>query len=572
MNENGGKKRREWVKNAAIIFLSVMLVRTFFSNTFMNYALPEVAAQYVQSGTITAKIRGTGTVESGDPYNVKISETRTISSVLVKTGDKVEKGAPLLLLEDKESKELTDAQAALDKAMLDFELALLSGDISNSTFQNVQNGNVASINTYQSRIVAAEAEIDRWQKQVDEATNAINQLKTAQVNVDAGGTPDTGSEQNKVNAAQAALNSDEVKIAKDKISEWQAAQATCQATIDKYNENIASSVSGNGFVNQVTEDEYQLALKNREQYQSLINERQAFINNNPDKVKAYDEKVKALADANKALADKQNSKENSTNSLTVQTQNWQTELDKRNIQLKAAQDTKEQLLKDISTELNLDYQLDSLQKQRDDIAKLQENAVGASIEAPISGTITSVTVKAGDEAQPDTALVTMQPEGKGFTMSFSVTNDQAKRLSVGDKADLVNSWRYSDMDITLASIKPDTTDPGQKKLLTFDITGDEVTPGQSLNVSVGQKSANYDLIVPNSAIREDSNGKFILIVESKSSPLGNRYVATRVDVEVLASDDTQSAVSGALYGSEFVITTSTQPVEAGKLVRLANNS
>lgn len=546
MNENGGKKRREWVKNAAIIFLSVMLVLTFFSNTFMNYSLPEVAAQYVQSGTITAKIRGTGTVESGDPYNVKISETRTISSVLVKTGDKVEKGAPLLLLEDKESKELTDAQAALDKAMLDFELALLSGDISNSTFQNVQNGNVASINTYQSRIVAAEAEIDRWQKQVDEATNAINQLKTAQVNVDAGGTPDTGSEQNKVNAAQAALNSDEVKIAKDKISEWQAAQATCQATIDKYNENIASSVSGNGFVNQVTEDEYQLALKNREQYQSLINERQAFINNNPDKVKAYDEKVKALADANKALADKQNSKENSTNSLTVQTQNWQTELDKRNIQLKAAQDTKEQLLKDISTELNLDYQLDSLQKQRDDIAKLQENAVGASIEAPISGTITSVTVKAGDEAQPDTALVTMQPEGKGFTMSFSVTNDQAKRLSVGDKADLVNSWRYSDMDITLASIKPDTTDPGQKKLLTFDITGDEVTPGQSLNVSVGQKSANYDLIVPNSAIREDSNGKFILIVESKSSPLGNRYVATRVDVEVLASDDTQSAVSGGV--------------------------
>ena len=572
MNENSGKKRREWVKNAAIIFLSVMLVLTFFSNTFMNYSLPEVAAQYVQSGTITAKIRGTGTVESGDPYNVKISETRTISSVLVKTGDKVEKGDPLFLLEDKESKELKDAQAALDKAMLDFELALLSGDISNSTFQNVQNGNVASINTYQSRIVAAEAEIDRWQKQVDEATNAINQLKTAQVNVDAGGTPDTGSEQNKVNAAQAALNSDEVKIAKDKISEWQAAQATCQATIDKYNENIASSVSGNGFVNQVTEDEYQLALKNREQYQSLINERQAFINNNPDKVKAYDEKVKALADANKALADKQNSKENSTNSLTVQTQNWQTELDKRNIQLKAAQDTKEQLLKDISTELNLDYQLDSLQKQRDDIAKLQENAVGASIEAPISGTITSVTVKAGDEAQPDTALVTMQPEGKGFTMSFSVTNDQAKRLSVGDKADLVNSWRYSDMDITLASIKPDTTDPGQKKLLTFDITGDEVTPGQSLNVSVGQKSANYDLIVPNSAIREDSNGKFILIVESKSSPLGNRYVATRVDVEVLASDDTQSAVSGALYGYEFVITTSTQPVEAGKLVRLANNS
>ena len=37
MNENG-KKKREWVKTAAIVFLSVMLVLTFFSNTIMNCA------------------------------------------------------------------------------------------------------------------------------------------------------------------------------------------------------------------------------------------------------------------------------------------------------------------------------------------------------------------------------------------------------------------------------------------------------------------------------------------------------------------------------------------------------
>ena len=572
MNENGGKKRREWVKNAAIIFLSVMLVLTFFSNTFMNYSLPEVAAQYVQSGTITAKIRGTGTVESGDPYNVKISETRTISSVLVKTGDKVEKGAPLLLLEDKESKELTDAQTALDKAMLTFELAMLGKDVSNSVYNNVQSGNISSMAAYQSRIVAAEAEIDKYQKSVNEAENALNQLKAAQANVEAGGTPDTSSEQAKVNEAQAILDSDEIKLAKDDITRWQNEKAACDAIIKKWHEGITESVSGNEIIGVVSQEEFDVATVNSSRYQELINEKQAFINNNPDKVTAYNNKITALNEAKKQLSDKGNSKVDSTNSLKVQTQNWQTEYDSRKAKLDVATAARDQLLTDISNELNLDFQLDDLKKQRDQIAKLQENAVGASIEAPIAGTITSVTVKAGDEAQPDTALVTMQPEGKGFTMSFSVTNDQAKRLSVGDKADLVNSWRYSDMDITLASIKPDTTDPGQKKLLTFDITGDEVTPGQSLNVSVGQKSANYDLIVPNSAIREDSNGKFILIVESKSSPLGNRYVATRVDVEVLASDDTQSAVSGALYGYEFVITTSTQPVEAGKLVRLANNS
>ena len=189
--------------------------------------------------------------------------------------------------------------------------------------------------------------------------------------------------------------------------------------------------------------------------------------------------------------------------------------------------------------------------------------------APITGTITSLNEKSGNEISD--IVATMQPEGKGYTLSFSVTSEQAKRLSVGDQAELVNSWRYQDTVITLTSIKPDPTNPSKSKLLTFDVDGTEVIAGQSLSVSVGQKSANYDMIVPNSALREDNNGKFVLKVDSKSSPLGNRYIATRVDVEVVATDDTQSAITGALYGYEFVITTSTKPVEAGKQVRLANN-
>ena len=50
--------RREWVKNAAIILLAGLLVLTFFSNTIMNRNLPEVATQYVNDGSINAKVRG----------------------------------------------------------------------------------------------------------------------------------------------------------------------------------------------------------------------------------------------------------------------------------------------------------------------------------------------------------------------------------------------------------------------------------------------------------------------------------------------------------------------------------
>ncbi len=229
----------------------------------------------------------------------------------------------------------------------------------------------------------------------------------------------------------------------------------------------------------------------------------------------------------------------------------------------------EELASRIGKVSGLEAAQEAVDKAQKLVDELTEKSIDAAIKAPIAGTVTTLNVVAGESTSPSDPVAVLQPAGKGYSLSFSVTNEQAKRLSVGDVADLVNAWRYDDVTVTLASIKPDTKEPGQKKLLTFDVSGN-VTAGQTLDLSVGQKSANYDLIVPNSAIREDNNGKFILIVESKPGPLNTRYIATRVDVEVLASDDTQSAISAALYGYEFVITTSTKPVEAGKQVRLAD--
>ena len=38
-------KKRELIKTIAIVFLAVLLVLTFFSQTIMNHSLPEVATQ-----------------------------------------------------------------------------------------------------------------------------------------------------------------------------------------------------------------------------------------------------------------------------------------------------------------------------------------------------------------------------------------------------------------------------------------------------------------------------------------------------------------------------------------------
>ena len=198
---------------------------------------------------------------------------------------------------------------------------------------------------------------------------------------------------------------------------------------------------------------------------------------------------------------------------------------------------------------------------------MESESVGATIVAPVEGTIVSLERVAGETTEKGEAIATIQVAGKGMSLSFSVTNAQAAKVNVGDKAELQNAWYYNDVMITLSKIKPDPEDPGKKKLLEFNVEG-LVQNGESLSVSVGQRSAEYEHVVPNSAIREDNKGKFILIIDEKTTPFGNRYKARRVDVEVLASDEINTAVSADLQGYEYVITTSNQPVKEGDQVRL----
>lgn len=565
MNEKS-TKRREWVKTAAIVFLSVMLVLTFFSQTIMNYSLPVVAAQYVNSGSITAKVRGTGTVEAGDPYNLELTETRVISSVAVKKGDVVEKDQVLFYLEDEDSEELKTAEKALDDALLAYEQAILNGEISNQVINNAQNGKVNSIAGYQARINAAnktesdaQATVDSLQAQINEIDRQLSLL--GYVNVDT--TAETAAVVNAENNLNSAKT--ELENAQAKLSSLQAELDKAKKVIFDYDNGI--TVSGNDpDVDAQNKADYQSAKATVNALPSQITGAQNTVNTWTGKVNEYQI---ALSNAQAALTAKTDNTAN-TNNLNTQKVNLAAQKTTADAALAKATEDKTQLIADIQAELSLGSQNENIATLREEVEKLRAEAVGAEVKAPIAGTVTTINYVAGEKTDAQTPLAVIQPEGKGFSLSFSVTADQAKRLSPGDPADIQNSWYYSDITATLAQIKNDPENPGKNKLLEFDITGD-VTNGQSLSLSVGQKSSNYDMIVPNSAIREDNNGKFILVVESKSSPLGNRYIATRVDVEVLASDDTQSAISGALYGSEFVITTSTKPVEAGKQVRLADN-
>lgn len=666
MDEKTASKRRDWVKNAAIIFLAVMLVLTFFSNTIMNYSLPEVATQYVQRGTITAKVRGTGTVEATDPYNVMVKESRVISSVAVKQGDTVEKDQVIYYLEDAESDELKKAEDELEDLELAYMKGLFGGTISPEIINKVASGRTDTFATYQAKVTdmvnrleAAKARVDECQKNVDALTlqstkdtnNATVNTKPDELNRDQA-TTDLASAQERferdkaetiaeLNAQISELTSqisDLEKLISNAQSSTSGSGTTATPAPNSYTdqrnraiENLRAKVKALGTADEGSaynridnssslddiKKEYDRLYdkrKNDSNYQTLFADYNAALlvlqnieDNASDINKNYGNNQTSLADKKAKLAKLQQELaevqaitassdggvQDAQNRLNQANRNiseitaansqasvaWQNRLADANAALKAAQavydllkQEQTELAADINAELDLSKASKDIQEKKDEIAKLKEKSEGSAIVAPVAGTISNLAYVAGETTKPEEAAAVIQVDGKGYTVSFSVTNEQSKKVQVGDVGELQNAWYYDDAMVTLAAIKPDPESNGQKKLLVFNVTGSSIQAGQSLNISVGQRSAEYELTVPNSAIREDKNGKFILIVESKSGPISNRYIATRVDVEVLASDDNNTAISAGLYGYEYVITTSTKPVEAGKQVRLNENN
>ena len=123
------------------------------------------------------------------------------------------------------------------------------------------------------------------------------------------------------------------------------------------------------------------------------------------------------------------------------------------------------------------------------------------------------------------------------------------------------------MQAVLTDIKNDTSAGSRNRIMVFSIKGD-VSPGTYVDLSIPCGSGNYDAIVPKSAVHEDNKGHFVLTVTSKNSPLGNRYYAERVDVEVLASDEISAAVSGGITAEDYVITNSSVSIKPGAQVRM----
>lgn len=643
-------KRREWVKTAAIIFLTIMLLLTFFSNTIMNYSLPEVSAKYVQSGSLSEQIRGTAAVEAAQQYEVKYTgASRVVQAVEVKQGDTVEKGQVLLRFEEGESPDLQQAQSDLEAKQDEYRTKLLDAGVDYSTDE-------LSIKNLQEDIARLKESLggsDDYLKKLDEQKaleDKINDL-TKQSNELTKESKAFEDELTHITEQLTALSSDdyeslddvyskELSPLYDNVVKYKAEKEKYDKKVEQITKELGKEVTNEDIINKQAEIEKlqsQLSSLNQKYLDALFDDKadiisinQSISDTNTDLGKARSElyelynkqttsnlisqKLKTATNNQTTFTNSFTNAENKLNlkkievskKLNAEKKSVKAKADKKNNELdnvkaeiedvkldKTQADADLETINSIeSKERDLESQRLALQKKqkddlvaagKDDIAtealqrdikrleekveKLKADAAGGEITAQVAGVISSMKIVAGETLESGTSVASIEMTEKGYTASFSVTLDQAKKVKVGDNADIQYFWG-GEAQAKLTQIKADQSD-SQKKQLVFDITGD-VTPGQSLQLVLGGKGQPYECIIPNNAIKEDSNGKFVLTVVAKSSPLGNRYIAKRADITVLASDGVNTAVTGVVQ-SDFIISTSTKPINAGDQVRLVDD-
>ena len=538
------KKRgkRDWVKNAIIIFLAVLLVLTFFSNTIMNYSLPEVAAQYPQSTTLTTKIRGTGTVEAAQSYNVTVQETRTVAAVNVKKGDTIAAGDTLLTLDATESQELQDARTSLASLKLEYEKMQLPKTEEGAAAQ------AASLSQAQAAVTKAESDLATAQKYESDLQWYQNQEASAKSTL-------ATKNQNKEYYASLVENlSSQIGNVESTNADYLSAKKRLED--DPENEELKAEVQ-RIYDEQIAPQLASLTNQLSEAQQNLLNA-----------TYAASQAESAYTSAQDATASFQSSNQDATSVSAAQTA-LQSAKDALASAQAAATDTENtNTYNDSVAELELAAKAEEVKAAEEKVESLEEKTSATNIKSRYAGVVTEVNVAAGDTTSADSPLMVVELTEKGYTLKATVTKDQAKTLKEGLKAEITNLWD-SGITMTLTSITSDKSDPANSRVLTFSVTGDDVSVGQSLSFSVGDKNSSYDLVIPSAAIHTDADGSFVYTVQVKSSPLGNRYTVRKKTVTIVASDDNNSAVSGDLSADDFVITTATVPLDVGTQVRIA---
>ena len=567
---DGKERKKRAIKKFAIIFIVVLLLLTFFSNTIMNYSLPEVATTTVTSGTVTQKVRCQGTVQTSKDVEVNVSGNRKVKEVLVESGDEVKKGQVIATFDETENTELKEAEKNLkDKEMQHEKNLLKEGPDYTEDYIDIEKSKQAiadaqtALNEAKADAAsadAAKAEADALQGRIDAQSEVVAGIKAKFDSLSEAYNYNEVQENINRKASELSDAEKEIENLTAEIEDLNAQLAIEGADIDSINQQITEKTSSKTYNEQ-----------KKAQLETEIAELEASIADVTALSDQLAEESAKLEELKNEQIEKQGEGTAVSGEEAVKTaeEALKTAQENYDTKIRALEKKKKQDAIDKQTgDMDMQKEIEELEELRLQVEKLKDADDSASITAPADGILTNITIKEGDAVTKDNPIATIQLAESGYEVETTISKAEGQLIHAGDEATMENVWS-ADATASVKSIKPDPNDPAKNLIVKFEVKGEEISIGQTIQFAVGSKSSRYDCIVPNNALKEDSKGNFVLVVKVKGTPLGNRYIIKRVDVTKQASDTTKTAVSGDVSEYDNIVTNSSKRLENGQQVRLS---
>ncbi|EMS69013.1 membrane-fusion protein [Ruminiclostridium cellobioparum subsp. termitidis CT1112] len=231
--------------------------------------------------------------------------------------------------------------------------------------------------------------------------------------------------------------------------------------------------------------------------------------------------------------------------------------------------------------LNIDIksaELDiKLQKSRIDEIK-DELETANNIAAPDDGVITALNCQKGSTLDPSVPLYTMSLPAGGFRLKVAVDSTKANYLVTGDEVEIsINSLNEEKVKGKIIAITTPAVDkPGEnnnlQKVIVIDLELKTLVGGEHADIYLKKETKNYEMLIPNEAVREERNDYYVFVIKESEGPLGKEYYIQKIKVFCEASDDSYTAVSGGLLFSDRVVFSSDKPLSEGDRVRITKGN
>jgi HlyD family secretion protein len=178
-------RRKKFTGKLLLLFTTMMVLLTFFSNTIHNFTLPRITVEKPTSGALIKEISGEGTIEAKSVFEqfIEAGTNPIVKEVHVQAGDIVKKDQPIITLDIDDLKSNLQDENAKYK-----QLQIALGKLKDSSNLTTLNNNIETAlgnknqktKTYQD----AKALYDSGFESANNLQNAKTAMEDAQRNYD----------------------------------------------------------------------------------------------------------------------------------------------------------------------------------------------------------------------------------------------------------------------------------------------------------------------------------------------------------------------------------------------------